>query len=86
MGFFWAVELVTDKGTREPLTPFNATGAAAAPMAAVTKAAKERGLWPFVAGNRLQIAPPLVTTEEDIRRGLEILDEVLEVADGYTRN
>ncbi|MDQ1200646.1 aspartate aminotransferase family protein [Rhodococcus sp. SORGH_AS_0303] len=86
MGFFWAVELVTDKGTREPLTPFNATGAVAAPMAAVTKAAKERGLWPFVAGNRLQIAPPLVTTEEDIRRGLEILDEVLEVADGYTRN
>jgi taurine--2-oxoglutarate transaminase len=86
MGFFWAVELVTDKGTREPLTPFNATGAAAAPMAAVTKAAKERGLWPFVAGNRLQIAPPLVTTEEDIRRGLEILDKVLEVADGYTRN
>ncbi|MBY6679382.1 aspartate aminotransferase family protein [Rhodococcus sp. BP-332] len=86
MGFFWAVELVTDRDTREPLTPFNATGAAAAPMAAVTKAAKERGLWPFVAGNRLQIAPPLVTTEEDIRRGLEILDEVLEVADGYTRN
>ncbi len=32
-------------------------------MAAVTRRPKERGLWPFVAGNRLQIAPPLVTTE-----------------------
>ncbi|MGB3773165.1 MAG: aspartate aminotransferase family protein [Rhodococcus sp. (in: high G+C Gram-positive bacteria)] len=83
MGFFWAVELVKNPGTREPLTPFNASGADAAPMAEVTEAAKSRGLWPFVAGNRLQIAPPLITTEDDIRRGLEILDEVLGVADQY---
>ncbi|MGB6180965.1 MAG: aspartate aminotransferase family protein [Rhodococcus sp. (in: high G+C Gram-positive bacteria)] len=83
MGFFWAVELVKNPQTREPLTPFNASGADAAPMAEVTKAAKARGLWPFVVGNRLQIAPPLITTEDDIRRGLEILDEVLGVADQY---
>lgn len=83
MGFFWAVELVRDGATREPLTPFNAKGADAAPMAEVTKAAKSLGLWPFAVGNRLQIAPPLITTEDDIRRGLEILDEVLAVADRY---
>ena len=83
-GFFWAVELVKDGTTREPLVPFAASGTDAAAMGTVTAAAKSRGLWPFVAGNRLQIAPPLTTSEDEIRQGLEILDEVLTVADGFT--
>ncbi|MCU1390632.1 MAG: hypothetical protein JWL72_3970, partial [Ilumatobacteraceae bacterium] len=32
VGMFWALELVKDRKTREPLVPFNASGAAAAPM------------------------------------------------------
>ena len=32
LGVFWALELVRDRETREPLVPFNAAGAAAAPM------------------------------------------------------
>lgn len=83
LGFFWALELVRNPRTRQPLVPFAAAGADAAPMAAVTAAAKERGLWPFNAGNRFQIAPPLTTTADELRIGLEIVDEVLEVADGY---
>ncbi|MDV8058354.1 MULTISPECIES: aspartate aminotransferase family protein [unclassified Rhodococcus (in: high G+C Gram-positive bacteria)] len=83
-GFFWAVELVKDGQTREPLVPFAASGKDAAAMGTVTAAAKSRGLWPFVSGNRLQIAPPLTTSEDEIRQGLEILDEVLTVADGFT--
>ena len=39
-------------------------------MAAACRAA---GLWPFAAGNRLQIAPPLVISEEDLLRGLDRL-------------
>ncbi|MEU7765730.1 aspartate aminotransferase family protein [Nocardia sp. NPDC049190] len=84
LGFFWALELVRDPATREPLVPFAAAGAAAAPMAAVTAAAKDRGLWPFNAGNRFQIAPPLTTTADELRTGVAIIDEVLEVADGFT--
>ncbi|KAA8886278.1 aspartate aminotransferase family protein [Nocardia colli] len=83
LGFFWALDLVRDPRTREPLIPFAAAGAAAEPMAKVTAAAKARGLWPFTAGNRLQIAPPLTTSADDLRIGLEIVDEVLEVADEY---
>ncbi|WP_159844132.1 aspartate aminotransferase family protein [Nocardia sp. CY41] len=85
MGFFWALELVRDQRSREPLIPFAATGADAEPMLAVTAAAKARGLWPFNAGNRFQIAPPLTTTADELRTGLEIVDEVLDVADGYAR-
>ncbi|HSP76619.1 MAG TPA: aspartate aminotransferase family protein, partial [Cryobacterium sp.] len=32
LGVFWALELVRDRETREPLVPFNASGPAAAPM------------------------------------------------------
>ncbi|WP_338761999.1 aspartate aminotransferase family protein [Nocardia vulneris] len=85
LGFFWALDLVRDPQTREPLVPFAAAGAAAEPMAKVTAAAKARGLWPFNAGNRFQIAPPLTTSADELRLGLEIVDEVLEVADAYVR-
>lgn len=81
LGLFWAIELVKDPQTREPLVPYNASGEDAAPMAALTKACTERGLWPFTHFNRMHVAPPLVISEEDLRRGLSIIDEALEVAD-----
>ena len=83
LGVFWAVELVRDRETREPLVPYNAAGADAAPMNAVAAACKERGLWPFVHFNRTHVVPPCVISEDDLRAGLAILDEALEVADGY---
>ena len=83
-GLFWAVELVRNRETREPLVPFNASGADAAPMAAFAAAAKKAGVWPFTHFNRTHIAPPLVITEEELVRGLSAIDEALTVADGYT--
>lgn len=81
-GLFWAIELVKDRDTREPLVPFNASGADAAPMAAVAAACKKAGLWPFIHFNRIHVAPPLVITEDELRRGLDIIDAALVVADG----
>jgi taurine--2-oxoglutarate transaminase len=83
LGVFWALELVRDRETREPLVPFNAGGTAAAPMAELTAACKERGLWPFVHFNRLHVVPPCTTSADEIREGIAILDQALEVADGY---
>jgi taurine--2-oxoglutarate transaminase len=83
LGVFWALELVRDRETREPLVPFNAGGAAAAPMTELTAACKERGLWPFVHFNRLHVVPPCTTSADEIREGIAILDQALEVADGY---
>jgi taurine--2-oxoglutarate transaminase len=80
-GLFWAIELVRDRETREPLVPFNAAGADAAPMAAFAAACKKAGLWPFTHFNRVHVAPPLVISEEDLVRGLDIIDEALAVAD-----
>ena len=83
LGVFWAVELVRDRETREPLVPFNASGPAAAPMAEVVGACKERGLWPFAHFNRIHVVPPCTTSAEEIAEGLAILDEAFERADGY---
>ncbi len=83
LGFFWALELVKDRQTREPLVPFNAAGPAAAPMNAFAGACKERGLWPFVHFNRTHVVPPLTTTEAELHTGLDILDEALTVADQH---
>jgi taurine--2-oxoglutarate transaminase len=85
MATFWAVELVRDRETREPLVPYNASGEAAAPMAAFGAACKERGLWPFVHFNRTHVVPPCVISDDDAREGLAILDDALSVADSYVR-
>ncbi|WP_431218361.1 aspartate aminotransferase family protein [Leifsonia xyli] len=84
-GLFWALELVRDRETREPLVPFNAAGADAAPMAEVAAACKAAGVWPFTHFNRVHIAPPLVIGEDELRRGLAAIDAALDVADRYAR-
>jgi taurine--2-oxoglutarate transaminase len=83
LGVFWAVELVRDRATREPLVPFNAAGPAAAPMAELAAACRERGLWPFTHFNRVHVAPPCTVTADEVREGLSILDAALEAADRY---
>ncbi|GAB3396554.1 aspartate aminotransferase family protein [Humibacter soli] len=84
-GLFWALELVRDRETHEPLVPFNAAGADAAPMGEIAAACKAAGVWPFTHFNRVHIAPPLVITEDELRRGLDVIDTALAVADRYAR-
>ncbi|MDT4973575.1 MAG: taurine---2-oxoglutarate transaminase, partial [Pseudonocardiales bacterium] len=62
LGVFWALELVRDRASREPLVPFNASGADAKPMAEFAAACRQRGLWPFVHFNRTHVVPPCTTT------------------------
>lgn len=84
LGVFWALDLVKSKETREPLTPYNASGAAAKPMNDLVAACKARGLWPFANMNRVHVVPPCTTSEAEAKEGLAILDEALNVADEFT--
>lgn len=70
LGAFWAVELVADRQTKEPLD-----------IADLVAECKRLGLLPFVAENRLHLAPPLNTPDDVLHRGLDILDQALAVAD-----
>jgi len=86
LGVFWAIELVKNRETREPLVPFNAAGADAKPMLELVAACKERNLWPFTHFNRMHIVPPCNTPVEDLKAGLAIIDEVLDLADKHCKN
>jgi len=86
LGCFFAIELVRDRATREPLVPFNASGPDAAPMGEVLAACRANGVWPFAHFNRIHVAPPLVIEPDDLRRGLAGIDDALGVADGHCRD
>jgi taurine--2-oxoglutarate transaminase len=83
LGVFWAVELVRDRRTREPLVPYNASGAEFAPMAEFAAACKSAGLWPFTHFNRTHVVPPCTITADEVREGLRVLDDALAVTDRY---
>jgi taurine--2-oxoglutarate transaminase len=83
LGLFWGLELVRNRETRDPLVPFNATGAAAAPVTSLTKAALERGLYLFVHWNVVMITPPLTITAEELEEGVAVLDDALTIADEH---
>ena len=83
LGVFWAIELVRDRESREPLVPYNASGTDAKPMGELAGACKQRGLWPFTHFNRLHVVPPITISDDEMGEGLEIIDASLEVADRY---
>ena len=76
-GAFWAVELVKDRQTRERLAPL---GQVAPVMGRMMAEAKDRGLLLFMAENRFHLCPPLNISDEDLRFGLDVLDQVLALA------
>ncbi|MFJ5233425.1 aspartate aminotransferase family protein [Kitasatospora sp. NPDC088391] len=84
LGVFWALDLVKNRETREPLVPYNAAGADNAPMAQLAAACKQRGLWPFTNMNRFHVVPPCNVSEEEAKAGLAVLDEVLTLTDAHT--
>ncbi len=74
VGAFWAVELVADRATKEPLAPY---GGSSPEMGAIVAACKDEGLLPFVNFNRLHVVPPLTTSVDEAREGLAMLDRAL---------
>lgn len=81
IGLFWAIELVKDKKTREPLVKWNAMGSEAAISREINKRLLEGGVYTTVRWNFLFIAPPLCIKEDELREGLRVIDKVLEYAD-----
>ncbi|MGV9667836.1 aminotransferase class III-fold pyridoxal phosphate-dependent enzyme [Nocardia niigatensis] len=81
LGVFWALDLVLDRDTREPLAPYGGSSPA---MTETVAAAKAAGLLLFVNFNRLHVVPPCIITEAEAKEGLAILDHALTVADAHT--
>lgn len=71
-GVFWAMELVADRDSREPLP--------AAAMGRLKAAMVERGLLPFVQDNRIHVVPPCVVTADEVAEAVAVYDDVLSTA------
>ena len=80
VGAFWALELVTDRTTKEPLAPYGGSSPA---MNEVVAACKKGGLLPFVNFNRIHVVPPCNLSDDDAREGLAVLDAALSVGDAH---
>jgi Adenosylmethionine-8-amino-7-oxononanoate aminotransferase len=81
LGLFGILELVKDRSTMEPLSPFNVLNET---MAAVNKALLDRGLFTMVRFNGIMTNPPLSISSEQLDDGFAIIDEVLDIADRAT--
>jgi len=68
-GVFWALELVADRATREPV--------GADVIGRLKKELTARGLLPFTADNRIHVVPPCVVTDDEVGQALAIYDEAL---------
>jgi taurine---2-oxoglutarate transaminase len=80
LGVFWAIELVSNPDTREPLAPYGGSSPA---MNAVIAACKANGLLPFANFNRIHAVPACNITDDEVNEGLRALDAALTVADEH---
>ncbi|PWI49018.1 aspartate aminotransferase family protein [Candidatus Heimdallarchaeota archaeon B3_Heim] len=81
IGLHYVIELVKNRGTRQPLSPFNSP--LTEPMQKVAKILRENGLSTFVRWNWIFCAPPLIITEEQIQEGITIIERALSEAEKY---
>ncbi|MEN9620988.1 MAG: hypothetical protein RL499_1181 [Actinomycetota bacterium] len=66
LGVFWALDLVTDRGTREPVGADVINRIKAELMA--------RKVLPFAADNRIHVVPPCIVTPEQVAVALQAYD------------
>lgn len=85
IGLFWAIELVKDKKTREPLVKWNAMGTEGAQTREINKRLLEGGVYTTVRWNFLFVVPPLCIKEDELKEGLAVIDKVLDYADTLTK-
>ena len=85
IGLFSVVEVVKDKGTREPMAPWNARPSEMGAMADVARFLRDQGLYTFVRWNWIFAVPPLCITESQLEDGLAIIDKALEITDAAAR-
>ena len=80
LGVFWALDLVKDRTTREPLAPYAGTSAA---MNELVGECKKLGLMPFTNFNRMHVVPPCNISESEFNEGVAILDQAFSLIDKH---
>lgn len=82
-GLLGCIELVKNRDTKEPTTPWNAKPSEMEPTLRMMAKVRELGMFTFVRWNWIFIAPPLTITKEEMDQGLDIISQAISIADGY---
>ncbi len=75
IGAFFALELVRDRATREPIVAWQ--GTSAGPMPGVLKSLRQRGVYAFGRYNVILITPPLTISRDELAFGVDALSGAL---------
>ena len=78
IGLFGIIELVKNRETMEPMSPFNQMNDT---MQQLNRFLIDNGLATFIRWWNVMTNPPLCITEEQLGEGFEIIDRALEIAD-----
>ena len=82
-GLLGCIELVKNRETKEPTTPWNAKPDEMEATLRMAAKVRELGMFTFVRWNWIFIAPPLNVSKEEVDEGLKIISQVIAIADEY---
>lgn len=82
VGVFWAIELVKNRETKEPLAAY---GGSSPEMNELIAECKKLGVLPFANFNRIHVAPALNIPDDLLIHGLNVLDQVLSLGDAHAQ-
>lgn len=78
IGLFGIVELVKDRKTKEPMSPYNRSSKE---MAAFKKYMLDHGVYIYTHWHTVLVIPPLIITPDQLMEGFSIMDRALEITD-----
>lgn len=83
IGLFSAVELVKNKATKEPLVPYGQDPQRI--MNKIIGMLYSEGFATYSHENIIQVSPPLIITEQELRDAMKIMDKVLDRVDNMIK-
>jgi len=78
IGLFGVIEIVKNRETKEPMSPWNSSSPE---MTAFRKYCSEHGLFLYTHWHTVLIIPPLIITEAQLKEGFAVLEQALEITD-----
>ncbi|MFN0212794.1 MAG: aminotransferase class III-fold pyridoxal phosphate-dependent enzyme [Saprospiraceae bacterium] len=85
-GLLGCFELVKNRKTKEPMTPWNAKPQDMEVSNKIAASIRNNGMFTFVRWNWIFTAPPLCITKEQINEGLEIIEQAVSIADDHVHS
>ncbi len=82
-GMLGCIELVKNRETKEPVTPWNAKPSEMEATNRMAAKIRELGMFTFVRWNWIFVAPPLNITTSEVNEGLDIISQAISIADEY---